>query len=304
MAFCGAFFGMLLVYSLMGGFPNAKTIEASYPRVERQTSPAHVVIAEPEQMGSARNAGLWPNAGPEVNLSIPITVSGIASGTMVAVDLVKVTAESSENSKWSEGWKYQRAELWPEDEWKPLFYAVSREEYEKIKTKPVNLHIEFALSEYLETDTRVRSLPPSTFVDGTLGVCRLNAGQFSPSVQCLKPFQASGLMATVDAQQFSCPGNQKFYAKPQEAIFHDWEPINDYSFPQPVISSITEDSLWFRPVSLRTVPGTKSQLNNRSVALCPGAEIRLARPKLKRRFRIQLEMPNVRLEDLVYSGGE
>jgi hypothetical protein len=32
--------------------------------------------------------------------------------------------------------------------------------------------------------------------------------------------------------------------------------------------------------------------------VCTGAEIRLARPVLKRQFRIQLELPNIRLKDL------
>jgi hypothetical protein len=66
-----------------------------------------------------------------------------------------------------------------------------------------------------------------------------------------------------------------------------------------MITPINEDSLWFRPVSLPTDSGTNSQLNNKSVSLCPGAKVRLARPELKGRFRTQMEMPNVRLEDLV-----
>lgn len=36
-----------------------------------------------------------------------------------------------------------------------------------------------------------------------------------------------------------------------------------------------------------------------AVYLCPGAELRLARPVFKRRFRIQLELPAVHLQDLV-----
>jgi len=35
--------------------------------------------------------------------------------------------------------------------------------------------------------------------------------------------------------------------------------------------------------------------------LCPGSEMRLARPELKRQLRIQLDLPNVRLQDLVDS---
>jgi len=42
---------------------------------------------------------------------------------------------------------------------KSLSYEVARKEYEKIKTKPLNLHIELALSEYQEADARILLVP-------------------------------------------------------------------------------------------------------------------------------------------------
>jgi hypothetical protein len=224
----GAFLGALAVYFLIGVLvPNAKIIEKKYPRVEAQTSPAKIALADPVDAAGARNPGPWPDAVPDINLYIPITVSGVAPGTMLMVDVMRITTDSAEHAKWTSGWKHQQVELWPEDQLKTLSYQVSRKEYEKIETKPLNLHIELALSEYQEADTRVLSLPPGTFVDETLGVCRLSAQLLSSTVQCLKPFHASGFMATVDAQQFSCPGNQKSYSDPQEAIFHAWESTNE-----------------------------------------------------------------------------
>jgi AraC-like DNA-binding protein len=41
--------------------------------------------------------------------------------------------------------------------------------------------------------------------------------------------------------------------------------------------------------------------DSNSLILCPGSEIRLARPELKRQVRIQLDLPHVRLQDLVES---
>lgn len=61
--------------------------------------------------------------------------------------MVKLTADSAQDSRWSRGWKYQHAELWPEDQWKSLAYEVSQKEYEKVKSVPLNIHLELALSE-------------------------------------------------------------------------------------------------------------------------------------------------------------
>ena len=46
-------------------------------------------------------------------------------------------------------------------------------------------------------------------------------------------------------------------------------------------------------------PHSSSPIEYSAVFLCPGAELRLARPIFKRRFRIQLELPAVHLQDLV-----
>ena len=74
-----------------------------------------------------------------------------------------------------------------------------------------------------------------------------------------------------------------------------------YSFPDANYTPIADYSIWFRPVSLLTDLEAKPQQRSKSLSLCPGSEIRLARPELKRQLRIQLDLPNVRLQDLVES---
>jgi hypothetical protein len=183
---------------------------------------------------------------------------------------------------------------------KSLSYGVGREEYKKIKTKPLNLHIELALSEYQEADARLLPVPPGTFVDETLGICRVDPWQPS-SIQCLKPFHAPGLMATFDPQEFPCTGDEHSDTIQEDAVSHAWEFTNHYSFPDANYTPIADYSIWFRPVSLLTGLDAKSRQRTKSLVVCPGSEIRLARPELKRQVRIQLDLPDVRLQDLVGS---
>src|SRR6267378_283120 len=245
-----ALLGVLAVNSLISVVvPSAKTMEKDYPRIEAQTSPAKIAIRQSVETTGRRNANLWAEALPEVSLHVPITVSGVASGTMVMVDLMKITTDSPQDSRWSLGWKYQHAELWPEDQLKSLSYEVVRKEYEKAKTKPLNLHIELALSEYQEGDARILLVPAGRFVDETLGICRIEAWR-SSSLQCLKPFHAPGLMATFDPRGFPCTIDEDSHTIQEDAVSHAWEYENHYSFPDATYTPITDYSIWFRPVSL------------------------------------------------------
>jgi hypothetical protein len=294
-----ALLGILAVSSLISVVvPNVKTAEEEYPQVKAETSPAKIRIRQPAEMTGSRNANPWLDASPYVNLNVPINALGVASGTMVMVDAMKLTTDSPQDSRWSHGWKYQHVELWPEDELKSLSYEVGRKEYEKLRTKPLNLHIELALSEYQEADVRILPVPAGKFSDETLGICRLDPWQ-SSSIQCLKPFHAPGLMATFDPQKSPCTGYENAYSVQEDAVSHGWEYANHDSFPDADVTPIAEYSVWFRPASLLTRPDAKPQQRTKSLVLCSGSEIRLARPELKRRVRIQLELPDVRLQDLV-----
>jgi hypothetical protein len=296
-----ALLGVLAVSSLISLIvPNANTMDKGYPRVEAQTSPAKITIQRPAEMTGRRNANPLFDVVPEVYLHVPITVSGVAPGTMVMVDVMKITTDLPEESRWSLGWKYQHVELWPEDQLKSLSYEVARKEYEKSKTKPLNLHIELALSQYQEGEPRMLLIPPGKFADETLGICRTDPRETS-FLQCLKPFHAPGLMATFDPKDFPCPGDRRSYNVQEDSVSHAWEFSNHYGFPSPNYTPIDDYSIWFRPVSLLADLEAKPGQRTKNLVLCPGSEIRLARPELKRQLRIQLDLPNVRLQDLVES---
>jgi hypothetical protein len=283
--------------------PNARTMEKKYARVEAQASPAKIAIMQPTDRTGWRNVGLSADAVSDIYFNFPITVSGVAPGTMVMVDVMKITTSSPKDSKWSRGWKYQQVQIWPEDQQKSLLYQVDRKEYEKVKNELLNLHIELGLSEYREADARILSVPAGKFVDETLGVCGLDSWQHS-SLQCLKPFHAPPLMATFNAQKFRCIQNNRSGLTQEDVVSHAWEYANHDSFPEPHYSPISDYSIGFTPVSLFTEAGAKPKPGYQVLIVCPGSEIRLARPELKRQVRLEFDLPNVRLQDLVESGGE
>ena len=81
-------------------------------------------------------------------------------------------------------------------------------------------------------------------------------------------------------------------------VAYAWAPPTDEIFPDPGLNPIVEYQVAFNPVS-RIPDVSTSRVEYSMAALCPGAEIRLARPAFKRHFRIQLELPAVRIQNLV-----
>jgi hypothetical protein len=82
-------------------------------------------------------------------------------------------------------------------------------------------------------------------------------------------------------------------------VAYAWSGPTDEFFPDPGLNPIVDYQVSFNPVSRIPDPHSSSPIESSAVYLCAGADLRLARPIFKRRFRIQLELPAVHLQDLV-----
>lgn len=275
--------------------PYGKPVEKIYSLIERRDAPVQISIRPPTETSGKRF--VWSKDLPFRTLLIPVTVTGVAPGTMVMLDGINITADSLQDSRWNRGWHRQYVPIWPEDQRKNIDYEVDREEYEKIKTKPLNLHIEMAFSEYKEIDARYLPLSVKEFFDGTLGTCRINP-MFSAQIQCLKPIREPGFMATFDPQKSVCPAGEDEDGIRADTVSHSWREPNDNSMPAPGLTPVDDYSISFDPVSVLLNVNSETQKKIKVAHLCPGAEIKLAKPEFKRQFRIKLDMSNVRLEDV------
>jgi hypothetical protein len=297
----GVFAGGLALSALLSAIvPNRKTTETEYPAAQLQEVPVKIDIRPIPEITRIPNANGWSDAIPNVYLNIPISASGVAPRTMVMVDLLKLATDSPQNSYWSPGWKYQHAELWPEDKLRTLSYEVNRKEYEKVKAVPMNIHLELALSEYQEDDPRLLRVPAQDFRDSTLGICRVGPLR-SELLECLTTFHEPGFVATVDPRDSRCPKEENDEALSEDAISHAWKSQDSYSFLDSGFSPIVNYSIWFRSASLFDDSRREMRQRRQAALVCPGMEIRLAKPALQRKLRIKLDMSNIRLQDLAGS---
>ena len=286
--------GAATVLSLI---PFASRVEQSYPLVATKDSPAQFTI--PPILESQENSSGLPGFTSDTLLSIPVNVSGVAPGSVVLIDGMKITADSPDDSHWTRGWVSEYRQLWPGTQRQNLSYEVKRKDYERVKAKVLKLHIQLALSEYEEVDARTLILPAATFRNSDLGICRLVLTGYQV-LECRKPFHSAAYMGRFDAPHSPCGSGRRFpNSSPANLdVAYAWANPTDEVFPDPGLNPIVEYQVTFNPVSRIPDANSTSPVGYSVATLCPGAEIRLARPLFKRHFRTQLELPAVRLQNL------
>lgn len=288
----------LLVISTI---PLARTVEQSYPLLSADKSPVQFSIPHvPESQGNP--SGSLPFTS-DTMFSISLNVYGVTPGTVVLIDGMKLSADLPSGSQWTHGWTTQYHQVWPGTQRETLTYEVKRKQYEEIMSKPLNLRIELAFSEYREADSRTLVLPATTFHDDQFGICRLHPLALS-SVQCLKPFNSPSFLARFDAPNSPCRSTRRFPdSSPTNLdIAYAWSYAQEKFMPDPGLNPIVQYAISFNSTSKPSAPVSATQAEYSVPTLCPGAEIHVARPVLTRKFRVQLDLPNARLEDLVDRG--
>lgn len=286
------------IATLLSLVPFGRSVEQSYPLLSLRDSPLQFSI--PPISKAPDNPSGLPSFMTEAVLSIPLNVSGLVPGSVVLINGVNLTVDSSDDVHWTHGWVGQYQQLWPGSQRQNLNYQLKRKEYEKVKAKLQNLHVQLALSEYQEADARTLVLPTTTFRDNDLGICRLTLRGYGV-LECRKPFHSPAYIGRFDAPHSPCGSVQRFPNSPPTNldVAYAWSAPTEEVFPDPGLNPIVDYHVSFNPVSRIPDLQSTSPVEYSAVFLCSGAELRLARPVFKRRLRILLELPAVRLQDLV-----
>jgi hypothetical protein len=279
-------------------FTPVNSVDRSYALLDASSAPIRPsipplqVLPESQEPAAARSQ--------YVQLAIPVTLSGPPSGTEVNLDGLKVSATSAQNSQWSVGWQRSGEAFWPEDQKKTLSYDVERKNYEKVRDQLLDLRVELALSEYRLTASRAFRVSSLNFSDLALGDCRVFS--FGPPqdmtlTRCLYPLDSPSFVARFDPENSSCTQDEDERFAQMDQVAYAEQAGSEVHFPDPGLSPISDYTLSFRQVAPASSSREKRQ-KVREVRLCPGTELLLFRPVLMRKFRIQLDLPHSRLQDL------
>ena len=273
-------------------FTSSKVAERRYTPVDRSAAPLNISVKPIEP--SNVNKDFSRETSAEVQLTMPVTVSGVPAGSVIQLNAVNIHAESGEKSTWSWGWLYESQDFWSEDQEKTLAYSVDRKEYQKIRNTLLKLQVDLAISEYQLVDAHTLPIVSQRFSDRELGDCRISSLDNS-RMHCLYPTRIPEYVIRFDPQQSGCLDDASEERGQADTVSYAWKSRDEMGFPDPELSPISAFDPWFQPVSLTS---SRKTTKARFVRLCPGTFLTLSRPVLRRQLHIQLDPFNARLEDL------
>jgi hypothetical protein len=148
-----------------------------------------------------------PDAGPaasvasgprDVVINIPIHVSGVAPGSMMISEAVKVTLEGARGSEWTSVWEPTYGDKYfPGDRTARVTFAISRSVYERLKPSPLHARIVLALARTQQGESTTISLPLTEFKIPGFGTCRPWTDFFKPyeieEIGCRAPLRTPPL---------------------------------------------------------------------------------------------------------------
>jgi hypothetical protein len=233
-----------------------------------------------------------------VFLRIPFHVSGMAPGHVVTLEGVKVTPEAPDGANSVPVWKAQGQQIWPEDERTEILYEIKRKEYERLSRQAVQLHLELAVTEYQETEAREIVLPEGEFLDSQLGICHLNE-RISSQIDCRRPFHNPALIASFDGTSTKCPLGEDEKQKTNGTVSHAWfAPAGDDAL-EPGLNPVADYPIVLQSRAWFLWEEATRPEKEKTVHLCAGDRVRIAKPAETRRARLRLDIDGVRLSDLL-----
>jgi hypothetical protein len=280
--------------STLLSFIPGNSVDRSYPLVKESAAPAHLSIsAAPQKKSPAPTSGTT-----QFILNLPLDLSAMDQNTLVELEGLNVSADSAEDSRWSSGWQAQHSYWWPEIKNQTLSYQLKQQEYEQTKSKPLNLHIQLLLSEYKTVTDHALQVSPATFHDPFLGICRVMPA-FTGGLECLRPLRDPSYVARFDEAASSClsPDDRTQNAPPGWGLAHATSALTESTAPSAALNPVVRYQMYFGFDALRHSADDNLPQKYAFVTLCPGAEIQIMRPKFQRKVRVQLDLPQRRLEE-------
>jgi len=168
--------GLLALIAIVAlATPDQALMDHAYP------PPAAGAIA-PAQFSYNPDADRQPSAfvaggAKEAGIKVPINVSGVADGSVVVFDDIRVAIEAPDGSHWTSVWQPVYKEVfYPGQKFADASFSIPLAVYEKFSAMPLNMDLTLALSQTQAGKVTRISLPARDFFVPDFGVCSPEAG--------------------------------------------------------------------------------------------------------------------------------
>jgi ABC-type transport system involved in multi-copper enzyme maturation permease subunit len=277
--------------------PDQRLMNRTYPR----PAPDAAAPVQFQYLPNQFQQAITNTAGDSnhFEVDIPLRVSGVADGSEVNPEAVKVAMEAADGSHWESPWQavYDQRLLSGTEDAK-IRFRIRREAYEKFKSMPVRLHVTLALA--LARVDRVTEipLPASDFAVPNFGVCSPRTGWFKEpgeiiGINCRVALRQPKLTyVSVLWSKTSCSASQP---EPSSGVLGAvWVGLLDNDPAEFGITSVWQTPLNFSNIWESYQKGSGPQPRQ----MCPGSPVTFTQYSLSGRTQTDLTIQDFHLPGL------
>src|SRR5882724_4057905 len=125
------------IFLILVATPYKTLVEHEYPRIEG-SAPMQMTLLP----ASSRSGESFLNKEEDdVEIQLPFSLSGIAPGTMVQVNGVRVEIEGPGGFHWDQGWNSLGQSLFPDEKATQITFKLQKSRFGRIKDLPVKIRL-------------------------------------------------------------------------------------------------------------------------------------------------------------------
>ncbi|HEY2360996.1 MAG TPA: hypothetical protein VGK36_07770, partial [Candidatus Angelobacter sp.] len=191
----------LTILLLVVATPYQTLVAHEYPQLKAEDSPVQIsfdtVKPAPPKIG--------PDNEDEIEITLPMNISGIAAGNSVSLNGAMLIIEGSDGRHWSTGWKNVYQHLLPADLKFQLSFKIKKNFFDSVQSNPVNARISLAFTAFHDAETRRLITTAGEFTVPDIGLCSISPGYLTTSLRCRFLFHVASGTATVSSSEITCP---------------------------------------------------------------------------------------------------
>jgi hypothetical protein len=151
----------------MGGAPDNAFMRSTYPPSAQASAPAQL-----QYRGDVGPTAFVLDKGNRVQIVLPTRAFGVAEGSIVILNYLRVSLEATDGSHWTSVWQSAAEnKLFPGELLSNERFTMPRPIYDSLRGKSLSVNLEFALTEARAAGTTQVVLRQQDFAVSGLGVC-------------------------------------------------------------------------------------------------------------------------------------
>ena len=234
-----------------------------------------------------------PKPPKKVSIAIPLLASPVNSNEVIVIQGARVDIELPDGNHWRTKWQPQWGTAGIPDSPASVSLAMPTDLFDRIKSAPVRINIEFALSVLRRGEQWQLIAQDGLFPAPRFGLCAI-VGQERNMILCRAPLYGSGpLVATTNSSESTCSVSAEH--KPTREITSYYWNLSDNSKPAALINPVVE-----RIITLNAEGLTNEEQKDswRFVSrVCAGTPIHFTALSFDRHLRMTTSLDGIQLSD-------